>query len=432
MTSIPTASNQARSDKTQPDQTQSHQTILLTGGRAPVTLDLARQFAAVGHRVLVADSLPHQLCTCSAAVDKNFVVPSPRQQTAAYITALKEIIEAEKVSWLIPTCEEVFYISAGLEQLTPLCRVFAEPLAKLEPLHNKWTFIQRVKALGLSAPKTWLIQTEADLKAALAEPEQLVLKPVYSRFASQVQIVANPGIELGIEPIKQPEQQPIEIDLKPDKPWVAQAFITGDHYCAYGVAHAGQLTAFAAYPTVFTAGAGSCIYFESIEHPGLLDWMKTFVAAEAFTGQIAFDFIESDDVLYPLECNPRAISAIHLFSKRDRLDHAFLEPDEQSLPIQPQQASTAMISLAMWLYGLPSAIATHRLGPWLKAIFTAKDVIFQWRDPLPALHMGMVLLQFIRLSVQRRQSLQRVSTQDIEWDGAPIEVSVPRLPKIDR
>ncbi|MGC1527710.1 MAG: hypothetical protein WA783_16825 [Phormidesmis sp.] len=405
-------------------------TVLLTGGRAPVTLELARLFADAGDRVLVADSLRHQLCTCSQAVAKNFVVPAPREKTrektreqtrentAAYIAALQEIIQSERVDWLIPTCEEIFYIAAGLEKLTPYCRVFSEPLEKLEPLHNKWAFIQKIQAMGLAAPETWLIQTEQDLQHVLkdtATPEHLVLKPVYSRFASQVKFVSKSGAETsGVETV--------DIDLRPDKPWVAQALITGVHYCLYGVAHRGQLTAFAAYPTTFTAGAGSCICFESVADPTLLAWMQRVVVAEQFTGQIAFDVIvAADGKLYPLECNPRAISAIHLFAPSDRLPQAFFS--SETALIQPQSKSPAMITLAMLLYGLWSAIATRRLPAWTKTFLSAKDVIFQWRDPLPALHLGVTLLQFVGMALRQKQSLQRVSTQDIEWDGEPIDVS---------
>jgi ATP-grasp domain len=390
------------------------QTILLTGGRAPVTLELARQFAWADYRVVVADSLPQQLCTCSNAVAKNFLVPAPRSHPADYIAALQAIIQAEGVTCLIPTCEEIFYIAAGLDQLTPLCSVLVEPLEKLNQLHNKWRFIQRMQSLGLAVPRTWLIQSQADLETVLnaATPTKLVLKPVYSRFASQVCFV------------DQPSQTPVTIDIRPDKPWVAQEFIAGTHYCIYGVAHQGKLTAFAAYSTVFTAGvAGSCIYFESVTRPNLLAWMETVVAAEQFTGQIAFDLIETPDkILYPLECNPRAISAIHLFTPADRLDRALLNQTDRL--IQPQLVNPAMIGLAMLIYGLPSAIVTQRLPLWIKTMLTAKDVIFQWRDPLPALHISVTLWQFIRMSIQRQQTLQQVSTQDIEWDGAAIDVSL--------
>lgn len=415
----------------------SLKTILLTGGRAPATLDLARQFSAAGHRVLVADSLKHQLCSRSKAVAHNFLVPAPRSHPTDYIKALQHIITAHQVDWLIPTCEEIFYIAAGLKHLNTLCTVFTEPLEKLEKLHNKWTFIQTVKALALPAPQTWLLKSKQDLENVLKEltlqaelednletasSKKLVFKPVYSRFASQVRILPLASAATSSLTFLHPT---------PTTPWVAQTFITGQQYCIYGIAHQGTLAAFAAYPAIFTAGPGSCIYFQSVTHPGLLTWMQTFVAAQQFTGQIAFDIIETPDkVLYPLECNPRAISAIHLFTLQDNLPQAFLDPpsvaerSRSQSPLFPSPHLPAAIALAMLLYGLPSALTTQRLRLWLHAFAQAKDVIFQINDPLPAIHVLVVLLQFVRMSLQQKQSLQRVSTQDIEWDGEPINVSI--------
>ncbi|KYC38216.1 hypothetical protein WA1_38395 [Scytonema hofmannii PCC 7110] len=383
--------------------------ILLTGGRAPVTLDLARLLSAAGYRVFVADSIKHHLCTASRAVIKNFLVPPPRINPTGYIEALLEIIQQESIEFLIPTCEEIFYISNKLFQLTPYCQVFAEPLEKLNRLHNKWQFINRVQQLGLVAPQTWLLNSHKDLLDVLdlPNPKKIVLKPVYSRFANHVHILSKPLSEIPL------------LEINSQKAWVAQEFLSGKHYCTYSIAHQGKVVAHAVYPTIFTAGKGSCIYFESIEHSGLLEWVKTFVEAEEFTGQIAFDFIESDDgVLYPLECNPRAISAIHLFEASDGLERAFF--NKTNIIIQPKVGQRTAIAMAMIVYGLASAIRSGRFGSWLKMFMRTQDVVFRLSDPLPFFHLWIVLFQFIQMSRRSGLTLQQVSTQDIEWDGEEI------------
>lgn len=384
--------------------------ILLTGGRAPVTLELARLFSKAGYNVFVADSLRHHLCSYSQAVTKNFLVPPPKFDPTGFVNALVEIIKQEKINLLIPTCEEIFYIANKLSLLTPLCEVFAEPLEKLNSLHNKWEFICKVEQLGLSVPKTWLIQSHQDLCNVLETSalDKIVLKPVYSRFASNVHILTKP-----IKTIPH-----LEINTK--KAWVAQEFIAGKHYCSYSIAHRGKLTAQAVYPTIFTAGSGSCIYFQSIKHPQLLSWVKTFVQSEQFTGQIAFDFIQAEDgTLYPLECNPRAISAIHLFQSSDRLEKAFF--NTTNTIIQPKSQQSSMIAMAMVVYSLTSAISSNKLGDWLKKFIVSKDVIFRISDPLPFFHLWIVLLQFWQMSRHNSSGLQQISTQDIEWNGEEIE-----------
>src|SRR5512140_1701805 len=100
--------------------------VLLTGGRAPATLELARLFHRSGHRVFVAESLRGHLSAPSRAVNGNFVVPPPRQDTEGFIKALRGIIAAQHIDLLIPTCEEIFYVSKGLHELP--CKVLAEPI----------------------------------------------------------------------------------------------------------------------------------------------------------------------------------------------------------------------------------------------------------------------------------------------------------------
>jgi predicted ATP-grasp superfamily ATP-dependent carboligase len=383
--------------------------ILLTSGRAPVTLELARLFSLAGYRVFVADSMKHHLCSNSRYVFKNFFVPPPRFQPADYIAALVEIVKEEKIDLLIPTCEEIFYISHGLSQLAPYCQIFAEPLEKLNKLHNKWEFICRVENISLTAPQTWLIKSQQDLIDILnlPTPHKLILKPVYSRFASNVHILT-----------KLVHKIP-NIEISETKTWVAQQFIAGKHYCSYSIAHHGKITAHAVYPTIFTAGKGSCIYFESVNHPQIFGWVQKFVEAENFTGQIAFDFIESTDrIIYPLECNPRAISAIHLFQKSDKLEKAFF--NSASDVIQPQPRQNAMIAMAMLIYGFPSSIRLNRLMEWIKIFLNTKDVIFRVTDPLPFLSIWVIIWQSLKASLKTGLSLQQVSTQDIEWDGEDI------------
>ena len=52
-------------------------TVLLTGGRAPVALHLARLFKGAGFRVLSAESMKCSLLSFSNAVDRCFSLPGP-------------------------------------------------------------------------------------------------------------------------------------------------------------------------------------------------------------------------------------------------------------------------------------------------------------------------------------------------------------------
>lgn len=424
--------------------TDDARTVVLTGGRAPATLDLARQFAAAGHRVVVAESMRHHVAGASRHTARSYAVPRPSVQPDAYIDALERIVQSEKADLLIPMCEEIFYVSRGMERLSKHCRVFAEPIGKLRVLHSKWSFIRQAAEWGFDVPATRLLGSQAELEALLRDAEAealgfgdcragepaaagngqpkllpLVLKPVYSRFAANV-------IVLQADELRKYGWQSAakRLNVSAERPWVAQQFISGRQICTYSVVWNGAVTAHAAYDVDFTAGRGACISFRPFQSRPLADWVERFVRQAGFTGQIAFDFIiAADGTIYPIECNPRATSGIHLFKACDRLDRAFLrqprhaERSKEGTVIFPHPESRAMIALAMLSYGLGSVRSRHRLQEWAGTFGRATDVVFRLKDPLPFLEQFRTLWSTWRESRAHRVSMLHASTLDIEWNG---------------
>ncbi|MCS7460954.1 ATP-dependent carboxylate-amine ligase [Paenibacillus doosanensis] len=409
--------------------------ILLTGGRAPATLDLARQLAANGHAVYVAESCPEQLCKRSRAVRRSYLVPEPAANPRAYAAALRDIAAAERMDWLLPMCEELFYVAAGLDELQSVCRVLAEPPGKLRRLHSKWEFISRVQELGLSAPQTHLLSSPQERAAFMAEEAERakrrreagepdaakwVFKPVFSRFSSKVVIAEVKASGW------QPDSRLAALPVTGEEPWVAQRYIEGTGYCSYSIAQQGTITAHAVYPVRFTAGRGACISFEPVKHPGIDRWTERFIREEGFTGQIAFDFIEDrEGGLYPLECNPRATSGIHLFRPEDRLDRALMPEEGQPLPerIEPQASRKAMIAAAMLSCGAVALLkdfSRERLGSWLRIMTGGRDVVFRANDPGPLWQQFRLVYWNLRVGARHRISVMEASTKDIEWNGGEL------------
>jgi hypothetical protein len=93
------------------------------------------------------------------------------------------------------------------------------------------------------------------------------------------------------------------------------------------------------------------------DHPATLNWVQSFVSRTQFSGQIAFDFIESaEGQVWAIECNPRTTSGIHLFADMPGITSAFTDP---SVPLQtPISDSPKLITAAMLLY-------THAAGTFL-------------------------------------------------------------------
>ena len=376
--------------------------ILLTGGRAPAALELARVFHRAGHTVFSAESLQGHLSQPSNAIKENFIVPSPRWQKDAFIAALKNIVIENKIDLLVPTCEEVFYIAMGRDEIP--CGIFAESSPRLNDLHNKWIFV--IKAVGedLSVPETMLVVTQDDMLHAYSYWKELVLKPVYSRFASRTLIKYPFKLALS------------NLLIDPDYSWVAQEYLAGRQFCSYSVCHEGRVVAHTVYPADFTAGQGAAVVFQHINHPAIFQWVKTFVGKYKLTGQVAFDFIQtSDGRIWALECNPRATSGVHLLASHPQFAESFFNPSLEC--ISPTGEHSYMLSAAMLVYGLPDAVEKKRLGEWFSTFFSSKDVVFDFKDPLPFMLQLRSILAYQRLGREKNITPIEASTYDIEWNG---------------
>lgn len=365
------------------------------------TLALARLFSAAGYRVFVVDSFKNFICSYSRATVKGFVVPSPRYDTSNYIKALQSIIQKEKIGLLIPTSEEIFYLSSYLEELEPLCTVFAASLPNLRQLYNKWTFIQTAKTLGLLVPKTWLIKSRQDLASCLrmATPSQLILKPVYSRLGRNIHL------------FNQPVERLPKLEIEEKQPWVLQEFIPGQEYTTYSVAQQGELKAHVTHlRSSSLSPVDSWSELVAVKETKILNWVVDFVKAKQFTGQIAFNFIvdEYDDI-YPVGCNLQLTKAIHLFHHQDGLTEAFLNTDEDV--IQPQKQLKITSSLATIHKGLFPKIIPQKLKQGGQTLTQTQDEVFRLSDPLPA---------YVFFKGYLNSNDTEFFAQDLEWDGEEI------------
>ncbi len=374
--------------------------ILILGARAPVCLEWARAFSTAGWEVSVADSLHWPVSSASHASTEYYELPEPRNNPDLWIDTLSFIIQSKSIDVLLPTCEEVFYLAYGLERLP--CRVITMALTTLHELHHKYRFSEMIKNWSCSTPETHLIESTEDLAPFLNESSEWVFKPVYSRFANRSLI----------QPAR---QQLIDIQDSMENPWVAQRFVSGKEYCSFSLIVNGRVSAHACYHPRYRVGKGSGIWFEPQNPPAILAFIQQFAQETAYNGQVAFDFIESEDgIFHVLECNPRATSGVHLFDDQAiELVKALLgDVPEDSILIP--STTPRMISLAMILFAMPRYF-------WKKSFWkdfsTAHDVIVRPGDWKPLYAQIPGLLEIIGRALSRRTGLLAAATADIEWDG---------------
>lgn len=400
---------------------------MITGGRAPCALDLARGFAARGAEVYAAECLEHPLCAASRAVKRSFRVPPPAQEAAGYAAALRDIVRSEQIGLLLPTCEEIFYISEYRDSFGPDCRVLAPPLETLRELHSKWAFIALCARLGFAVPETVRLGGESEAKIAGELPRRrpgeaaYILKPEFSRFSA------------GVSRHGTLDEARAEAS-RAGGSWVAQAFAGSEMLCTYGVAHEGRLLAHAAYRAPQTA-SGASVCFRPEADPSAREWVSRFAERTNFSGQLSFDFIRTDEgLLLPIECNPRATSGVHLLlapqasaassgsgAERapDLLD-ALAEPEQVQATIVADPARTPMLLLPMLGSGLSQLRSPKKFARWLRDYRGSRDVLLRSGDAAVLPQAIRMMAEFRRRSVRLGVSMSEASVHDIGWNGDPI------------
>ncbi len=363
-------------------------TVLLTLGRLPVALDIARAFAERGTRVVIADPWRTHLGSVSNSVAKTWRTASPSTSPTRYRAELEAIARVEKAELIIPVSEETVAVSKLVGRVGPgvFCGDFAHTLA----LHDKLDFIRLAESHGLRVPET--AADAADCRDGVA----YTIKPRQSCGGAGVRFV--------------------DADEKPEpgKDEIAQATVTGREISVFCIARDGDIAAMSAYASELRDGAVA-IAFEAIECASATDWASQFVSAIGHTGFIAFDFIVDDeDVAWPIECNPRVTSGIHLVS-RDAI-YAAITGEETSVPTE------AAPTRRMEFYSCFSQLFKNILKPAaLRKVFAVirshRDVTWAADDKKPFLLMMIVNWRLLWTALRDRQSYARASVADLEYRG---------------
>lgn len=369
-------------------------TVLITLGRLPKGLELARALAGAGCRVLVAEPWRWHLTRLSRAVAESHVLPPPAFEPDAYDTALRELVRAEGVDLVVPVSEEILHVSR-LRHGTPAgVRVFTPTPEALLALHDKLSFMETARRLDLPTPATFA--ADSDTARAFARESAFIVKPTLSS-AGKGLAVCTAG-----EPIP---------DL--GEPALVQAFLPGEEFSSFTIAHEGRVLGTVVYRGRIVSGTVA-VCFESIPEPDpdVLRWIERFVAGTGHSGFISFDFRrDGEGRALPLECNPRTTSGIHFVEPAD-LARAILSPEAPNAFRLREEPV-----LQQFFPGLTETQGAFFRGrPWranLPYLFGSRDVCWQREDPWPFLLLVPASYPILRRTLFRGQSFGEATTEDI-------------------
>ena len=376
-------------------KTTAPKNILITGGKMTKALQLARSFHAAGHRVVLIETEKYWLTghQFSKAVDKFYIVPTPKTDPDAFTQALLEIVQKEHINIVIPVTSpiESYYCSYVKPILSQHCEVFHFDLDVTKLLDDKFALSEKARSLGLTTPKTSII-TDIQQVLDFDFDRQYILKSIAYDSVHRLDMTKYP---LHSKEAMKAHLSSLPISKK--NPWIMQEFIAGQEYCTHSTVRNGEMKLHCC-----SKSSAFQVNYEQIDHPAIQEWVTKFVKALNLTGQISFDFIEREDgTVYAIECNPRTHSAITMFYNHPNVADAYLSQNPFLEPIQPLPTSKPTYWIYHEIWRLITARSLPQFRERLQIIRDGKDAILQINDPLPFLmvhhwHIPLLLLQNLR------------------------------------
>jgi len=360
--------------------------VLITCPRAPVTIEWIRIFNRAGHEVILVDSLTMPIAKYYKKT-KFIEVASPRLNFEQYKKEMLKLIA--KVDWVIPNCEDIFYLSQIRESIKGDAFLFMPESSLLFGLHHKFT-VSNYLNNHVVFPKSRVLES----KEQIVMDENKILKPIFSRFGKSV-----------IRNISQKEIEKIEVS--PKFPWLEQERIEGKAFCNYALLLEGKVLAHVAYEPQYLLNGAAATYFEPYDDERLVAFIEQFAKETNYNGQVAFDFIDNGENLCLLECNPRATSGLHLLSENLEFREGEFVYQERVKPSAQRVGSTLYL-----LFGFKALFN----GEWKKLNHDhkrAKDVL----EGLPWYAQFLSMFGMLKRAVVYRKDVTSASTFDIEFDG---------------
>ena len=310
-------------------------TVLVTGVGMSKGLFIARAFYQAGYTVTGADFEPFYVPVCgrfSRALKSFYRLskPSSTSDPRAYISSLLDVIKKEDVDlWIscsgVASAVEDGEAAEAVQRMTS-CRVVQFGVDMTGLLHEKHSFIKNTERLGLNVPETHSI-TSIDEGMRLLHPQNGDLEKVF--IMKSVGLDDSIRADMTLLPFSQINRTRTHLTTlrpSPTRPFVLQQFISGPEYCTHSIVVRGKVVAFTCCPSSELLMHYKALPTSSEICSILLKYTQIYAEkmGSDMTGHFSIDFLldresgEKDLMrkVYPIECNPRAHTAVVLFAEQ--------------------------------------------------------------------------------------------------------------------
>jgi hypothetical protein len=380
--------------------------VLITSSRMPFALDAIRKLGERGHEVYASDSYEASPGNHSHYLAGHFVTASPSDDPAGFAADVERIAAENEIEVVLPMFEDVFYLAAQHERLSAVTKLYAPPFRTLAQVHDKGTFQELCDGLEIRTPQTVLAHSPDELTEAIGRFPGYFARAAFSRGG--IGLLTNTGPLAG-------HLQPGDCHPTEANPWLVQEFVDGPMQCTYSALHQGKVASHMSYRAPRQWEHSTGIQFLSVDAKDTLPIVERLGTDLEWDGQMSLDFIETDDGLVMIECNPRPTDGVLLMSAEE-LERGLLAPDQDVLLVPPGREEQLDFAVCAQIFREPLQEAPKTIHDLARIHGTDRG----WRDSMPKLYSFLALCRFERLSLKDREQLFVAMADGITWDGQSI------------
>jgi hypothetical protein len=379
----------------------------------PFALDAIRKLGERGHEVHACDSYKAAPGSHSKYAAGYFTTPSATDDPEGFAAAVETYAGENGIELVVPMFEEIFYLAAQHERISKLTRLYAPPFRTLARVHDKGTFQELCDKLGIRTPQTALAHDQEELKAAIERFPKFFGRAAFSRGG--VGLMTNTGPLAG-------HLKPEDVHPTAANPWLVQEFVDGPMHCTYSCIHDGEVATHMSYRAPRQWEHSTGIQFLSVDPSGTLPTVEKLASELSWDGQMSLDFVDAEQGLMMIECNPRPTDGVLLMSAEE-LERGLLAPTIETLQIEAGREEQLDFAVLGQIFREPLKQAPNSIHD----LAAVRGTDAGWHDMLPQLYSFLAFAHHERMSLEERKGLFEAMSDGITWDGQ----AIPGVPADD-
>ena len=378
--------------------------VLVSEGNSTSAREAITILGLSGHHVEVCDPSPFCLARFSRFVRKYHHCPGLRDQPAAFLAFVEELLARGHFDVLLPIHEQGFLFARVREQLADRVGLALPDFAGYRAVHGQAGFSRLLDQLGLPQPATRILKSASELRAAAKFP--CVVKTSIGTASRGIFFLRN---EADLEAaLREVSALGLGVNGAFADEVLVQDFVAGATEKAQAVFCRGGLVGFHAYRQIAAGAGGGEAVKQSVGRPLVRALLATIGEKLAWHGALSVDYILPGDDATPLliDCNPRLVEPMSAYLAGIDLVGLLLRVSLGEVPAAAGESRAGVRThLAMQaLLGCASRGGTRRAlvaecwrlfagsGPYADSAEELTPVRLDWISAVPLAMLAIALL----------------------------------------